>query len=211
MPWVNSSHQTNKLHMLKHTMLLNFIMFLVHMIPEEDYRDLLTDRELTCLQQARDEYLRIYEQEPEEDPDLLIYLGDNFSNRKTWSGTSRRGLHFFQCSIGQRPLSKNNNVPAKNNDIILHTAVKNHGRRIPTFRTGGGLMWWYGKNRWMSHRERLSSMAFPVTEEMANAMGVPPVPIRDRSRAAAISGNSMNFATAAVVQLVAMVSFQKVS
>ena len=72
-------------------------------------------------------------------------------------------------------------------------------------------MWWYGKNRWMSHRERLSSLAFPVTEEMANAMGVPPVPIRDRSRAAAISGNSMNFATAAVVQLVAMVSFQKVS
>lgn len=84
-------------------------------------------------------------------------------------------------------------------------------RRIPTFRTTGGLMWWYQKKRWMSHRERLSSLGFPVTEEVAESMGVPQIPIRDRCRAAAISGNSMNFATAAVVQLIALASFEKIS
>lgn len=82
-------------------------------------------------------------------------------------------------------------------------------RRIPTFRTGGGLMWWYAQNRWMTNRERLSSLAFPVTPEVASSMNVPQLPIRDHSRASAISGNSMCFATAAIVQLVALICFQQ--
>jgi len=42
-------------------------------------------------------------------------------------------------------------------------------------------------------------------------MGVPELPIKDRCRAAAISGNSMSFATAAVVQLITLACFQKIS
>jgi len=61
----------------------------------------------------------------------------------------------------------------------------------------------------MTHRERLSSLAFPVTSSVASTMGVPELPIRDWCRASAISGNAMNFATVSVVQLVALVCFQK--
>ncbi|CAL1171903.1 unnamed protein product [Cladocopium goreaui] len=136
----------------------------------DNYRTLLTGRELQCLDDAEEEYRKIYQQSPEQDPDLVIYLGDTFCVRKTWSGTSRR---------------------------------------IPTFRAGGGLMWWYAQNRWMTNRERLSSLAFPVTSEVASSMNVPQLPIRDHSRASAISGNSMCFATAAIVQLVALICFQQ--
>lgn len=63
----------------------------------------------------------------------------------------------------------------------------------------------------MTHREKLASLGFPVTPEVAKSMGVPELPIKDRSRAAAISGNSMSFSTAAIVQLITLACFQKVS
>ncbi|CAL1137753.1 unnamed protein product [Cladocopium goreaui] len=84
-----------------------------------DYRSLLTSREQKCLNDAKAEYERLYKAPPEKDRDLVLYLGDNFGNRKTW--------------------------------------------RIPTFRTGGGLFWWFAQQRWMSHREKLASLGFPVT------------------------------------------------
>ena len=56
---------------------------------EDNYRSLLTVRELKCLDDAERYYQEIYAQSPEEDRDLVIYLGDTFSTRKTWSGTSR--------------------------------------------------------------------------------------------------------------------------
>lgn len=56
---------------------------------KDNYRTLLTGRELQCLDDAEEEYRKIYQQSPEQDPDLVIYLGDTFCVRKTWSGTSR--------------------------------------------------------------------------------------------------------------------------
>ena len=136
------------------------------------YDHILNHREKRCLEGAEVEYRKRYRVSPNADQNLVVYLGDNFRNRKTWSGTSGR---------------------------------------IPTFRTGGGLMWWFAAARPMTQRERLATLAFPVTASAATAMGVPELPVRDRKRAASIAGNSMNFATVAIVQLVALASFRKIN
>ena len=65
---------------------------------EADYKSLLTSREQKCLKDAKAEYEQIYETPPEADRDLVVYLGDNFNNRKTWSGTSRT-CFFSRCAF----------------------------------------------------------------------------------------------------------------
>jgi hypothetical protein len=68
---------------------------------KDNYRSLLTGRELQCLDDAEEEYRKIYQQSPEQDPDLVIYLGDTFCVRKTWSGTSRTRcpIFFLTCPV----------------------------------------------------------------------------------------------------------------
>ena len=103
------------------------------------YNQVLNDREKRCLEGAGEEYRKRYKVSPHADQNLVVYLGDNWKNRKTWSGSSGR---------------------------------------IPTFRTGGGLMWWFAAARPMTQRERLATLAFPVTASSAAAMGVPELPVR---------------------------------
>ena len=137
---------------------------------DTDFTRLLSQRELACLQGARSEYVKRFKKNPGDDDDLLVFLGDTFSRRQTWSGSSRR---------------------------------------VPTFRTGGGLMWWFAAQRPMTSRERLATLAFPVSSGYAESMSVPELPCRDSKRAASIAGNSMSFATVMIVQLVALVSFKQ--
>ncbi|CAK8985320.1 Uncharacterized protein SCF082_LOCUS2244 [Durusdinium trenchii] len=134
------------------------------------FEKLLTKRERDCLQEAQAEYSKRFKADPSSDRNLVVYLGDNFSNRKTWSGSSRR---------------------------------------LPTFRTGGGITWWCSERRPMTHREKLASLAFLVSPEVALSMGVPEIPVKDWKRAASVSGNSMNFASVAIAQMIALASFRK--
>ena len=81
-------------------------------------------------------------------------------------------------------------------------------RRIPTYRRNGGKMWHVRSKSWMSSRDKLASLGFPVTESMATSMGVPAIPIQDQLRASSVAGNSFHFATAACVQLIALCCFK---
>jgi hypothetical protein len=56
-------------------------------------------------------------------------------------------------------------------------------------------------------KEKLSSLGWPVTADVASAMGVPMVPVRDAKRAEAISGNCMHLSSSTVILFVALCCF----
>ncbi|CAE8711111.1 unnamed protein product [Polarella glacialis] len=135
-----------------------------------DLRYLLTKREKICISQACRIYKFRFRRDPNKDKNLFLYLGDNVSNRLTWSAVSKR---------------------------------------IPTLRMSGGKTWHVMSRRWLTGRETLASLGFPVTASAADSMGVPELPVRDTKRASAISGNCMHFSTVAVVQFVALVCYNQ--
>ena len=59
----------------------------------------------------------------------------------------------------------------------------------------------------MVGKERMASLGFPVVPSQARAMGTPVLPIRDPSRAVAVSGNSMHFSCVAVAQMISLTCF----
>ena len=81
--------------------------------------------------------------------------------------------------------------------------------KIPTYRLNSatGKFWLPAWNRWLTAKERLVSMSFPVTLEMAEAMRTPVLGACDCKRAADMCGNSMHFVTAAAMQLIALCCF----
>lgn len=83
-------------------------------------------------------------------------------------------------------------------------------RRLPTFRRNGGKMFHIKSQSWMTSRDKLASLGYPVSESVARAMGVPVIPVRDRIRAASVAGNSFHFATASCVQIVAMCCYKMI-
>ena len=80
--------------------------------------------------------------------------------------------------------------------------------KVPTFRTGGGRMYNFKLQTWMTPKDRLAALGFPINGETASAMGVPVLPIADSLRAASVAGNSFHFMSAALVQLVALCSYR---
>ncbi|CAE7663119.1 unnamed protein product [Symbiodinium necroappetens] len=81
-----------------------------------------------------------------------------------------------------------------------------HGR-LPTYRRNNGLLWIPSRQRKMTGKERLVSLGWPVTAEIASAMQVPMVPALDVQRAADLAGNSMHFLNTGVQQLIALACF----
>jgi hypothetical protein len=133
---------------------------------------LLTDREKKGVRDYGKAYKKRFKRKPELDKNLFVYLGDNPTNRLTWSAVSKK---------------------------------------IPTLRMSGGKMWNMKARRWLTGREKLSSLGFPVTDDVASTMGVPPLPVRDTKRASSVAGNAMNFSSVAIMQLISLVCFRKVS
>ena len=80
-------------------------------------------------------------------------------------------------------------------------------KRIPTFRVGRGKHWNCAGHRWLTGREKLATLGFPVEPASAEAMGVPVVPVRCTKRAEHLAGNAMHFSNVAVMQLLAMSCF----
>ncbi|CAE7282950.1 desi2 [Symbiodinium necroappetens] len=79
---------------------------------------------------------------------------------------------------------------------------------LPTFRLGAATskFWLPRYRRWLTCREKLVAMGFPVTAECAHALGTPVVFVSDVRRAADILGNCMHFTTAGVMTNHALVS-----
>ncbi|CAE7646296.1 desi2 [Symbiodinium sp. CCMP2592] len=80
---------------------------------------------------------------------------------------------------------------------------------LPTFRLGASSSkyWLPRYRRWLTSREKLVAMGFPVTAETAEALGTPTVFATDVKRAADILGNCMHFTTAGIMQLIALSCF----
>ena len=79
--------------------------------------------------------------------------------------------------------------------------------RIPTLRKGGGLTWSVPLRRFLTGREKLATLGFPVTSTVAAAMNVPPVPVLDLKRCSLVAGNAMHLSCVGIVQLVALCSY----
>lgn len=81
--------------------------------------------------------------------------------------------------------------------------------RIPTYRRNSksGVYWSPKYRRWLTNKERLASLGWPVIPEMADRMQVPCVPALDVKRAADLAGGSMHFLNTGVQQLLALICF----
>ena len=81
---------------------------------------------------------------------------------------------------------------------------------IPTFRRNSktGLFWIPSLKRFMTAREKLSSLGWPVDTHMATAMHCQPVGSQDILRAADLAGNAMHFTTVAIAQLLGLSCFR---
>jgi len=77
-------------------------------------------------------------------------------------------------------------------------------RAIPTFRVHAGLYWFPAFNRFMTPREKLAAMGFPVYPELADALRVPVMEIEDSHAMGMLAGNCMHFVNAAAILLVAL-------
>ena len=82
--------------------------------------------------------------------------------------------------------------------------------RIPTLRLSRSKFWHFASKRWLTAREKLATLGFPVDEATAASMGVPLVPVSCTKQAAAVAGNCMSLAAVTVVQLVGLCCFELV-
>ena len=81
-----------------------------------------------------------------------------------------------------------------------------HGQ-LPTYRKNSGLYWIPALRRWLTAKERLLSLGWPVVPQVASAMCSPLVPALDVKRASDLAGNSMHFLNTGMQQLVALASY----
>ena len=82
-------------------------------------------------------------------------------------------------------------------------------KKIPTYRlnSANGIYWSCKHQRWLTAKERLVSLGWPVLPAVADAMSVPVVGALDVKRAATLSGNGMHFLCTGVQQLIALACF----
>ena len=79
----------------------------------------------------------------------------------------------------------------------------------PTFRMKAktGIYWLPSVQRFLTSREKLCMLGWPVHPRLAEALKVPEIPAQDVGRAAAIAGNSMHVFCVATAQLIALSCF----
>lgn len=117
----------------------------------------------------------------------------------------------YECRFGIPARSAQNLIYglADNADYHSWSAVSG---KIPTYRFSQhkARYWLPSLNRWLTPRERLVSMGWPVCPAMAEGMNVPAIGASDRIRAeelAKVIGNSMHLQTAGILQLLALACF----
>eukprot|EP00973_Karenia_brevis_P018939 2596252-Karenia_brevis.AAC.1 len=81
-----------------------------------------------------------------------------------------------------------------------------HGK-IPTFRTGTSKMYFPFYNRFLTTRERLTCLGFPMFPQLGEKMGVPHINV-DEGQATVMAGNAMHVANATAVTATALACVQ---
>ena len=78
--------------------------------------------------------------------------------------------------------------------------------RLPTYRMNSrsALLWSCKCKRWLTGKERLCSLGWPVLQPVASAMSCPMIPALDVKRASDLAGNSMHMLNTGVMQLLAL-------
>ncbi len=78
--------------------------------------------------------------------------------------------------------------------------------KVPTYRLNqkSSKYWVPSLGRWMTSKERLVSMGFPVCREVASAMNSPVIGAADAKRASDLLGNCMHFQSCGIFQLLAL-------
>ena len=114
----------------------------------------------------------------------------------------------YCARYGQHP-SCNSNLVYYLGDSAEYCTWSATSAKIPTYRTSArsGLYWLPQQGRWLTSKERLTSMGFPCTHETAEAMGVPMLGATDIQRASDLCGNSMHFTTCGIMQLISLGCF----
>ena len=81
--------------------------------------------------------------------------------------------------------------------------------KIPTFRRNAksGVFWSFRHRRFLTSKEKLLCMGWPVLDYVAREMQVPTIPALDIQRAADMSGNGMHFGVVALMQMIALTCF----
>ena len=108
--------------------------------------------------------------------------------------------------------STNQNLVYGLGDSAAYCSWSAASGKVPTFRlsTSSAKYWLPAQSRWMTSKERLVAMGFPVVQSMARALDVPLVGASDRKRAAdllRVIGNSMHLQTCGVFQLLALACY----
>ena len=81
--------------------------------------------------------------------------------------------------------------------------------QIPTYRRNArsGLFWLPAHSRWLTNKEKLLSMGFPVRPEQRQALKCESLGTRDYERASDMIGNCFHFQVSGIMQLVALSCF----
>eukprot|EP00438_Fugacium_kawagutii_P023382 Skav217039 [mRNA] locus=scaffold3292:28403:29146:+ [translate_table: standard] len=81
--------------------------------------------------------------------------------------------------------------------------------RLPTYRMNSrhSILWSCKHKRWVTGKERLASLGWPVHPNLASAMECPQTPALDVKRSADLAGNSMHLLNCGVVQAIALSAF----
>ena len=77
-------------------------------------------------------------------------------------------------------------------------------QRVPCYRTKCAKMWHVQSTTFLTNKEKLLTLGYPVTPGTALAMGVPILEVADCQRASSIAGNSFQFGAVGIIQLVAL-------
>ncbi|CAE7832180.1 desi2 [Symbiodinium sp. CCMP2592] len=184
-----------------------------------ELHDAIKNRMAEYAQTTVSDYLVATEQE------IIMEAQDTGRTRKV---VHRPGVQDYSYYLTQRELHSKavldnkyrqrfNSEPETNPNLVYNlgdnaewnTSWSACSGALPTFRLGSSTAkFWLPKyRRWLTCREKLVAMGFPVTTECAEALGTPIVFVSDVRRAADILGNCMHFTTAGVMQLIALSCF----
>ena len=117
--------------------------------------------------------------------------------------------HEYFCKFGRLARNDVNLVYFLGDSPSYGNVWSANSGMIPTFRLNSrsGLFWLPAQSRYMTGKERLTAMSFPCTKELSDAMQAPLLGATDTKRAADVSGNSMHFTSAGILQLIALSCF----
>ena len=107
--------------------------------------------------------------------------------------------------------------PTENDDLIYYlgdnpswaATWSAKSGKIPTYRRSSGLYLHRKSMKFLSGQDKMASLGWPVTSDLASHMGTnKAVPILDAARAHFLAGNAMHLSNVSLVLLVGLLAFK---